>query len=172
MNHMHQMGFRAALAVLLCWGLDACVASADQGAEPVAGATAVAKSVDESRAAQTAAMARINDVAAKVEARKQAIVAENEAAAKINGEIENLAKDLQKITDAINARQAELDKLIQADSAMAELQREMAAAYDALRAAREAGRKQRLKAHREHLMLPPAGTNGVAGAKSGEGAAK
>lgn len=190
MNPVCKASFKAVFAAFLCLGLDALAESADSRGDAVLEKAAVAKPVEasvkgedgaaavktetagENRAGQNSELARINAVAAKIEARKQAIVAENEAAAKINGEIEALARDVQKIAEALAVKQAELGKMLDADEAMAELNREMADAYVSLRAAKEKMREQRIKSHREHLMLPPATTSEAADGKSGEGDAK
>ncbi len=191
MNRMCKVGFKAVLVAFLCLGLDARAASADKRAESAAdekaavakpveapvkggdGAAAVkAETAGENRAGQNPELARINAVAAKIEDRKKAIVAENEVAAKINGEIEALARDVQKIAEAMAVKQAELGKILDADKTMSELNREMADAYVSLRAAKEKMREQRIKSHREHLMLPPATMTEAADGKSGEGDAK
>lgn len=187
MNRMCKVGFKAVLAAFLCLGLDARAASADKRAESAAdekaavakpvvssvtgqdGAAAI-KSVDEKRGVQDPELARINGVAAKIEARKQAIVAENEAAAKIDGEIEDMAREVQKIAETMAVKQAELGKILDADKTMSELNREMAAAYDSLRAAKEKVREQRIKSHREHLLLPDGPSAQTPGDKAGEGA--
>ena len=188
MNPVCMTGFKAVFVAVLCLGLDAFAASAEPKGETVAANAANAeqekqidavvggedgaadvKSANDNRPGRNAELAQIDAVAAKIEIRKQAIIAENEAAAKINGEIEAMAREVQKIVESMKAKEAELGKILETDKTMLELNQEMATAYESLRKAQAARREQGVRSHREHLMLPVEAPTEASAAKAGEG---
>jgi len=188
MNPVCKASFKVLFSAFLCLGLDALAefavprgdvvlekAEAEKPVEAPAKAedvSAQAEAAGGDQPGRNAERARIDAVNEKIAARKKAVIAENKAAAKVNEEIEAMAREVQKTADAMAVKQAELDQLLQADKTMAELNREIEQAYDSLRTAKEKTREQRIKSHREHLMLPPATTAEAVDAKAGEGIAK
>ncbi|MGI5868332.1 MAG: hypothetical protein ACOX9C_02660 [Kiritimatiellia bacterium] len=160
---LHGTSVRAVVVALLCLSFNALAESPDPRGNVVS---------EKPMAAQAEIRTKIQAVTEKVAVRKAEILAENEAAAKLNAEIEGMAKDMQEIAEAMAAKQVELDKLLQADKAMAELTQERAKAYESLRVERNKMREQRIKRRREQAALPSETPAEADDGKSGEGETK
>lgn len=91
-------------------------------------------------------IAALNEISAKAEARRKTLLTENEAAAKLNSEIEELTKTLE-------AKAAALSEILASDAELADLNKALAEAQSALRKNQTKLRDEIAKQHRERMAV-------------------
>lgn len=113
-------------------------------------------------------IAALNEISAKADARRKAVLVENEAAAKLNAEIEELTK-------ALEAKAAALTAILEADQELVDLNKALAAAHAELRKNQATVREEIARQHRERMAViekQRLEAEAAAKAKAAENAAK